>query len=419
MTGKPKKTRLIQKTSKTFLWISALLMLCSTIVLFFYVRGLLQSEVEEELRSTEARIENAILERGTLFNLGPLTEVKKVPGLGNEILKDTLIFDPSQNELEEFRELTTYATINGKNYRITVRSLVVESENILIAVVFSYLIIIGLVFLFLFYVNKSRNQKLWAPFFKNLDQMKQFSLSSDSPISLMESDILEFSELNDEITLLTEKVRSDFKNLKRYTEDVSHEIQTPLAIIQAKIENVINSESLKDDQFDQLTSIQKDIKRLTQMTKRLALLTKIENKQFENIASLDISNLLGDTIQNFNEITTIKIDYESKDSIVVEMDPFLAEVLCNNLVSNAIKYVSKNGAVRVSTTNGVLSVLNSGKAKILHPEKLFTRFYRETENLKSSGLGLAIVKQICDLYGYRINYNFQDGMHRFTVTFTE
>lgn len=419
MTGKPKKTRLIQKTSKTFLWISALLMLCSTIVLFFYVRGLLQSEVEEELRSTEARIENAILERGTLFNLGPLTEVKKVPGLGNEILKDTLIFDPSQNELEEFRELTTYATINGKNYRITVRSLVVESENILIAVVFSYLIIIGLVFLFLFYVNKSRNQKLWAPFFKNLDQMKQFSLSSDSPISLMESDILEFSELNDEITVLTEKVRSDFKNLKRYTEDVSHEIQTPLAIIQAKIENVINSESLKDDQFDQLTSIQKDIKRLTQMTKRLALLTKIENKQFENIASLDISNLLGDTIQNFNEITTIQIDYERKDSIVVEMDPFLAEVLCNNLVSNAIKYVSKNGAVRVSTTNGVLSVLNSGKAKILHPEKLFTRFYRETENLKSSGLGLAIVKQICDLYGYRINYNFQDGMHRFTVTFTE
>lgn len=419
MTGKPKKTRLIQKTSKTFLWISALLMLCSTIVLFFYVRGLLQSEVEEELRSTEARIENAILERGTLFNLGPLTEVKKVPGLGNEILKDTLIFDPSQNELEEFRELTTYATINGKNYRITVRSLVVESENILIAVVFSYLIIIGLVFLFLFYVNKSRNQKLWAPFFKNLDQMKQFSLSSDSPISLMESDILEFSELNDEITLLTEKVRSDFKNLKRYTEDVSHEIQTPLAIIQAKIENVINSESLKDDQFDQLTSIQKDIKRLTQMTKRLALLTKIENKQFENIASLDISNLLGDTIQNFNEITTIQIDYERKDSIVVEMDPFLAEVLCNNLVSNAIKYVSKNGAVRVSTTNGVLSVLNSGKAKILHPEKLFTRFYRESENLRSTGLGLAIVKQICDLYGYRINYNFQDGMHRFTVTFTE
>ena len=419
MTGKPKKTRLIQKTSKTFLWISALLMLCSTIVLFFYVRELLQSEVEEELRSTEARIENAILERGTLFNLGPLTEVKKVPGLGNEILKDTLIFDPSQNELEEFRELTTYATINGKNYRITVRSLVVESENILIAVVFSYLIIIGLVFLFLFYVNKSRNQKLWAPFFKNLDQMKQFSLSSDSPIALMESDILEFSELNDEITLLTEKVRSDFKNLKRYTEDVSHEIQTPLAIIQAKIENVINSESLKDDQFDQLTSIQKDIKRLTQMTKRLALLTKIENKQFENIASLDISNLLGDTIQNFNEITSIQIAFERKDSIVVEMDPFLAEVLCNNLVSNAIKYVSKNGAVRVSTTSGVLSVLNSGKAKILHPEKLFTRFYRESENLRSTGLGLAIVKQICDLYGYRINYNFQDGMHRFTVTFTE
>jgi len=283
-----KKIRLIRKTSKTFLGISALLMLVSTVALYFYLRNLLQSEVEEELRSTEARIESSLIENPEPFQLSPVVEIQKVSRLGNEVLKDTIIYDPSQDEMEEFRELSTFSAINGENYRITVRALVVESENILIAVVISYLVIILLVFLFLFYVNRSRNQKLWTPFFHNLEQMKRFSLSSDAPIALMDSEILEFSELNSEIKILTNKVRSDYRNLKQYTEDVSHEMQTPLAIIQAKIENVINMEEpLDDQQFEQLTSIQRDIQRLSQMTKRLTLLTKIENNQFANIEQLE------------------------------------------------------------------------------------------------------------------------------------
>ena len=283
-----KKIRLIRKTSKTFLGISALLMLVSTVALYFYLRNLLQSEVEEELRSTEARIESSLIENPEPFQLSPVVEIQKVSRLGNEVLKDTIIYDPSQDEMEEFRELSTFSAINGENYRITVRALVVESENILIAVVISYLVIILLVFLFLFYVNRSRNQKLWTPFFHNLEQMKRFSLSSDAPIALMDSGILEFSELNSEIKILTNKVRSDYRNLKQYTEDVSHEMQTPLAIIQAKIENVINMEEpLDDQQFEQLTSIQRDIQRLSQMTKRLTLLTKIENNQFANIEQLE------------------------------------------------------------------------------------------------------------------------------------
>ena len=283
-----KKVRLIRKTSKTFLGISALLMLVSTVALYFYLRNLLRSEVEEELRSTEARIESSLVENPEPFQLSPVVEIQKVSRLGKEVLKDTIIYDPSQDEMEEFRELSTFSAINGENYRITVRALVVESENILIAVVISYLVIILLVFLFLFYVNRSKNQKLWTPFFHNLEQMKRFSLSSDAPIALMDSEILEFSELNTEIKLLTNKVRSDYRNLKQYTEDVSHEMQTPLAIIQAKIENVINMEEpLDDQQFEQLTSIQRDIQRLSQMTKRLTLLTKIENNQFANIEQLE------------------------------------------------------------------------------------------------------------------------------------
>lgn len=392
-------------------------MFLSTIVLFFYVRNLLQGEIEEELRSTEARVESALRKDKTTYSLPPIVEIEVVSEMGTEMLKDTLIFDPSQNEMEDFRELTSYADIDGKNYKITVRNLIVESEDILIAVVFSYLIIIVLVFIFLFYFNKKRNQQLWRPFFKNLEQMKRFSLISESPIELVDSDILEFTELNSEITTLTEKVRLDYKNLKQFTEDVSHEIQTPLAIIQAKIENIINDNSINEGQFNQITSIQSDIQRLTQLNKKLALLSKIENKQFDNSEMVNITNLILGSIENLNELSVAKIDFKVQEKIEVKMDAHLAEILCTNLISNAIKHNRGKNRIQILAKGNTLSLSNYGKEPLQQPDRIFNRFYRETNENKSLGLGLAIVKKICDLYGFGITYAFRNGQHVFTLQF--
>jgi signal transduction histidine kinase len=410
-----KKIKLLRKTSKTFLWISLILMVFSTIGLYFYVRNLLQDEVEEELRSTEARIESSISGNNPIYQLPPIVEVQAVSKLGSEYLKDTLIFDPSQDEIEEFRELITYTKINDKNYRITVRALIVESENILIAIVISYLIVILFVFIFLFYLNKSRTQKLWNPFFKNLEQMKLFSLTSDTPISLMDSDILEFSELNTEITTLTDKVRSDYKNLKQFTEDVSHELQTPLAIIQAKVDTIINGEALNDLQFEQLSSIQNDIQRLKQLNKKLGLISKIENDQFTNISPCNLNLILKDRIENLSELYPSEILFESKEDVVLLMDGHLAEVLCDNLLSNAIKYSLPNTPIVIILEKDSLSVRNKGIRAILKPDQLFQRFYKESDEVKSTGLGLAIVKKICDLYGFQPSYRYTNNEHHFTI----
>ena len=86
---------------------------------------------------------------------------------------------------------------------------------------------------------------IWRPFFDNLKKIKEFSIQSNDPINLEETDIEEFSELNDEIKILTNKVIGDYQNLKQFTEDVSHEIQTPLAIIQAKIGNLFDENHQK------------------------------------------------------------------------------------------------------------------------------------------------------------------------------
>ena len=92
MTKTNQKSPLIRKTSQTFLWVSFILMALSTIALYFYVHNLLQREIEEELFSTEDRIERSLKVNRPPFSLPPVVEIAEVPELGEQRLKDTVIF---------------------------------------------------------------------------------------------------------------------------------------------------------------------------------------------------------------------------------------------------------------------------------------------------------------------------------------
>jgi len=395
------------------------LTILSSIALYFYTKNLLQNEVEEELYSTEARVEAVLNLNRQLFSLPPVIEVKSVQNLLPKVLKDTIIYDPSQDEMELFRELSTYKELNNEYYHITVRTLVVESEDILMAIVLSNITIFVIAFVFLFYFNTTRNLRLWKPFFDNLEQMKTFSLTTKDPITLSDSEVIEFSELKDQIMLFTNKVRDDYESLKQFTEDVSHEMQTPLAIIQAKIDNIINEHEINDKQFEQVTSIQKDIQRLKQLNKRITTLTKIDNNQFTNIETIDLTDLIDEKIESFKELQFVNLVHNSKKKLFVSMDVYLADMLINNLLSNAIKHSKNKEEITLVTMDNRLVISNFGEEALVHPENLFLRFYRESRANQSTGLGLAIVKKICDLYGFKISYQFEVDHHVFSIDFSK
>lgn len=405
--------------SKTFLLTGLVLTILSSMALYFYTKNLLQNEIEEELYSTEARVEAALNSSIQVFSLPPVVEVTTVENLRPTVLKDTIIYDPSQDEMELFRELSTYKKINNQYYHITVRTLVVESGDILMAIVLSNITIFVIAFVFLFYFNTTKNLRLWKPFFDNLEQMKIFSLTTKDPISLSDSEVVEFSELKDQITLFTNKARDDYESLKQFTEDVSHEMQTPLAIIQAKIDNIINEHEINDKQFEQITSIQKDIQRLKQLNKRITMLTKIDNNQFTHIENVNLTDLVNVKIDSFKELQFANLVHISKNELFFAMDGYLADMLINNLVSNAIKHSKNNDEIIIVTENDRLTISNVGKKTLAHPEHLFLRFYRESRANQSMGLGLAIVKKICDLYGFKISYHFEVDHHVFSIDFSK
>jgi hypothetical protein len=107
----------------------------------------------------------------------------------------------------------------------------------------------------------------------------------------------------------------------------------------------------------------------------------------------------------------------SETKLSVLMDPFLADILVNNLISNAIKYTKKEARIEIITNESTLVISNSGGHELIHPEKLFLRLYREDNNTQSTGLGLAIVKKICDNYEFNISYVFKTQQHYFTINF--
>ncbi len=383
-------------------------MIFSGVALYFYTRALLQNEIEEELYSNKDRIEHLLLNDSTIKGVPPIMTVKKVSSSETETLKDTLLYDPFQNEEELFRQLSGTKNINGQEYRVTVRAMVIESEDILKAILVIFSIVILLAFLFLFVLNKSRNEKLWKPFFNNLEKLKNFSLKSDKPLDLMESDIKEFDDLNTEMTLLTSKVQTDYRNLKQFTEDISHEMQTPLAIMQAKIETFIDDQNITQEQFDQWSSLQNDIQRLKQLNKRLIILAKIDNNQFSDTECVSVNDLLQRVIADFSEIIETPINYFEDTQINIDIDRSLASVLFNNLISNAVKHKFDSTPIDIQVIANKVQVKNSGSKALSQPEMVFERFYKESNKPDSTGLGLSIVKKICDHYSFVPSYQFNE-----------
>ena len=413
---KQNQITLLQKTSKVFILVSGLLIILSLPILYFFISRLMEKEVEEELFSRSFRLEHYVTENKQLLELPPVFEVVRTKQLAPVQLKDTLIYDPSQDEMEVFRELNTFREINGKNYRITVRSMAVETRDIILVTLAYFMISLLLVFIIQFYFSRAWNRRIWQPFFSNLEAMKSFSLESGKALKLSESKITEFSELKAEIAALTSKVIADYQNLKQFTENISHELQSSLAIMQAKLGNFLDGSHLTDEQFQHLSSLQRDIQRLGLLNKKLVLLATLEQRQSRDFETVDLNAVTKESVENFQEISTIPITLKEKNKILVRVDKELLRVLIDNLISNAIRHSSEGGKIEIEIQDAAFTIRNSGERELENSEKIFDRFYKANPKVKvGSGLGLAIIKKVCSVFDYELSYTYEHGMHQFKV----
>ena len=255
-------------------------------------------------------------------------------------------------------------------------------------------------------------------FQKNLEKLKSFSLQSHERFSLIETPITEFNELNQGIKKLTDKVKSDYDNLREFTENASHELQTPLAIIQAKAENLLNNNGLRINDTAVIQSILENISRLEKLNSTLLLLTKIENEQFTEQDTAFFFKLIQENLENMKdlfEMRGIKTEISFTQDFSNKMSIPLAQTMIINLLKNALVHTPENGTLNIKIEKDLLVFSNTGFQIIKNSNKIFERFYKENSDEKSTGLGLSLVSKICEVSHLMIDYSFSENRHVFTI----
>ena len=269
----------------------------------------------------------------------------------------------------------------------------------------------GLLFGAMLWVNRVVARKVWQPFYETLEKMRGFRLTDPEPLRLAPAAAQEFRELNSTLETLTEQVRRDFQTVKQFTENASHELQTPLAVIQNKVEMLLQDENLSESQAHQLDLVGQSARRMARLNQSLLLLSKIENNQFAEKQQVPLKPLIEKKLAWLE-------DFIAEKQLVVETDltektlhinPFLAETLGSNLLTNAVKHNLPGGRLRVFLDGECLLVENTAVAPGVPVENLRARFARGNGSSEGLGLGLAMVWEICEQEGFGLEMVFEEG----------
>lgn len=413
--------KLLTKLNIRYISYSLSVMVVSGILIYVFISKVVNKQLDEKLADISVRIEEKISNGGKVDWLLPFVEVSEIRNSSeSSAFSDTIIMNRTENEQEVYRQITVVKKINEIQYKIEVRESKIESEDLIETLVEITLLAILFLTGSLIVVNRRISRSIWSPFYENLKKIEDFKLTEYSPLNLQQTGITEFDTLNGTVTRLTGQIISDFQSLKQFSEDASHEMQTPLAIISAKMESLLNDQELGEKQLKTIQSVLLSVQRLSKLNKELLMLIKIENNQFLSSEKISPGKIIREKLDEFRELLELK-SISSKirlqDDFEIEGNPILADLLISNLLSNAINHNISGGMIRISLYSGKLEMENTGPSEIAHPEKLFSRFYKENTSSNSVGLGLAIVAKICEVQGWKVSYNYVKPLHDFQVLF--
>jgi signal transduction histidine kinase len=417
--------KLLAKTNRIYLAFSLGIYLLTALALYQITRLLIYDEVENRLRVEKRDFQAYVRAHNSWSDIPYFVENKiEVVAVGGrsrtaEIFTDTLIRNRYDNELLPFRQLTFYEPIHGIIHRVEIRKSLIQTFRLIEAITVTMTLFLGLLLVGMFWFQGKLSGRLWYPFYATLSRIKRFDLSSGTSLMLDKPEITEFRELNDVLQKMADKMQQDYRSLKEFTENASHEMQTPLALINAKVEQLIQTEQLTETQTHWIETIYQASRRISRLNQGLLLLAKIENRQFNDSQVVDLASLLTEKLGDMEEVLSFKqlvMQTQTANSFEVRLPAALAESLANNLVNNAIRHNQPGGYIQLTTANNQLCLRNTGSSLISEPERLFERFKKEGTGPESVGLGLSIIKQICDSYGLAISYQETAGIHQFCIT---
>lgn len=220
----------------------------------------------------------------------------------------------------------------------------------------------------------------------------------------------EFERLIGVFNAMLARLEESFSQAVRFSADASHELKTPLAVLQGELEAALQDSVSGSHAQAHYSRLLDEVQRLKSITRKLLLLSLADTGQLKvSRTDVDLSAIAEGAADDVEILAPkLRVDHQIEPGIHVMADPDLVRQVVHNLTSNAAKYTDESGRVRVKLRrNGThvrFSVVNSGLG-IPESERarIFDRFYRADKargrDVEGSGLGLSLAREIARAHG--------------------
>ncbi len=291
-----------------------------------------------------------------------VVDYQKIPKtIQKKQFSDTIFFNPKKRVKESARYLKEDLMLNGQAFQVTVIvSKIAHSEQIR-GIFLSIMFPVAALFSILLLINRFMMTRLWKPFRELLLNLKSFNLNQQTNFKQVETPILEFRELNDALLEISQRIRSEYREIKLFTENASHEMMTPVAVINSKLEMMLQSNDLVEEQSQNIHDLYKATAKLTKLNQSLLLLVKIDNNLLGDRQEVDLKKMVEERIGYFHELLQNKqllLELHLEEKTIL-MSRFLAETLIDNLIGNAIRHNYKNGKISLLLNEKIFSISNT------------------------------------------------------------
>lgn len=257
---------------------------------------------------------------------------------------------------------------------------------------------------------------------------RKFPFNENSePVKTSTSD---FRFLDQSLISLMDQIHDAFEKEREFTANASHELMTPIGILQNKIENLMGEPEVSEFVQDRLIGMQRTLNRLKRIVHSLLLISRIDNDQFSKKDIVSATELFGDVLDEISHRLSekqISLSMNLSEHIVFQnINRDLLFQMVYNLLNNAIKYNKPDGKINISDR------ILEGEAYEIDIEDtgigissnevstIFNRFKKanNSEDGAGYGLGLSIVKSISDYHQITIRTESElTKGTRFTLTF--
>lgn len=249
------------------------------------------------------------------------------------------------------------------------------------------------------------------------------------PQSALTTSTYDFRYLDQSIAQLMQQVNHAFEKEKEFTSNASHELMTPISIMQSKIENMLTDPELPAGTLLKLEDTMRIMKRLKKVVNALLLISRIENEQYNRNDVVTVKSMVREVLEELQhraDEKALTVEEQLTEGVTLyHVNRDLLFQLFYNLIHNAIRYNRPNGRIIITdryVNREYLLCIDDTGVGIEAPqhERIFDRFKKSTAQREGFGLGLSIVKSIADYQRIHITLDSETGRgSRFELHFPE